>query len=369
MRNHRFMFALIGLVLALSEAARAQERPPSNNADELQKFSSTLDFLRTRSASDYALSTANRIDEARYVKVGGIDQWVTMRGEDRANPVVLVLHGGPGDATNPYGHAAFRTWLKTYTVVQWDQRGAGRTLSRNGPTSVETLTIDRLVQDGVELADILRTTLRKEKIVLLGHSWGSVLGVLMVKAKPDLFSAFVGTGQVGDPARSYQVAFDALLQKARELGNARAVRELQEIGPPPYKGGGGYQVQRRWSNLFEGADAFIASMFGFALTAPEYTIREVNDWLDGQRLSAERLVPQSSALTPSALTGQFALPIFVIQGSDDFTTPTSLAKVFVDGVQAPRKSFVTIKGGHFAVFMNPSEFLKELNTLLGNTGR
>jgi pimeloyl-ACP methyl ester carboxylesterase len=249
MRIRYFLFVLVGLALSLSGAVRAQERPSSNDADELQKLSSTLDLIRSRNAQDYAISTPNGIDEANYLQVGGIDQWVTIRGENRENPVVLVLHGGPGDTTNPYGHAAFRTWLNTYTVVQWDQRGAGKTLGRNGSGSAATLTIDRLVQDGVELADILRTSLRKDKIILLGHSWGSVLGVLMAKAKPDLFLAFVGTGQVGDPARSYQVAFDALLEKARASGDARALRELQEIGPPPYSDGRGYHVQRRWSNL------------------------------------------------------------------------------------------------------------------------
>jgi pimeloyl-ACP methyl ester carboxylesterase len=357
-----------GVALALSNSVRSQERPPAN-ADELRKLDATFDFLRTRNAQDYAISTPNGIDEAKYLQVGGIEQWVTIRGEDRANPVVLVLHGGPGDATNPWGHAGFRAWLKTYTVVQWDQRGAGRTLGRNGRASAATLTIDRLVRDGVELADTLRTSLRKDKIILLGHSWGSVLGVLMAKAKPELFHALVGTGQAGDPARGYHVAFDALVAKARELGDVRALRELEEIGPPPYKDGPGYRVQRRWSNAFEGADAFIASMLGFALSAPGYTIRDVNDWLDGQGLSAERLVPQSSTLAPSALTGRFALPVFVIQGSDDFTTPTSLAKAFVDGVEAPRKAFVTIKGGHFAVFMNSSEFLKELDGLLAITAK
>jgi pimeloyl-ACP methyl ester carboxylesterase len=216
----------------------------------------------------------------------------------------------------------------------------------------------------VELAEALRTSLRKDKIVLVGHSWGSVLGVLMTKAKPDLFQAFVGTGQVGDPARGYHVAFDALLAKAQAVGDGRALRELEEIGPPPYADGRGYQVQRRWSNLFEGSDAFIASMLGFALSAPGYTIGDVNDWLDGQRLSAERLVPESSAVTAAALTGRFAAPVFVIQGADDFTTPTSLAKEFVDGVVAPRKAFVTIAGGHFAVFTNAAAFVKELDALL-----
>ncbi len=179
----------------------------------------------------------------------------------------------------------------------------------------------------------------------------------------------VGTGQVGNPALGDHVAFDALLAKGRASGDARALRELQEIGPPPYKSGRGYQVQRRWSNLFEGADAFIASMLGFALSAPEYTIRDMNDWIDGQGLSAERLVPQSSALAARSLTGRFAVPVFVIQGSEDFTTPASLAKAFVDDVDAPRKAFVAINGGHFAVFMNSSEFLQELDSLLAATPR
>lgn len=360
------LFALSAL--AFSSPVRTQE-PASSNGDELRKLDAAFDFFRRRNAQDYAITTPNGIDEAKYLQVGGIEQWVTIRGEDRANPVVLVLHGGPGDATNPYGYAYFRTWLATYTVVQWDQRGAGRTLGRNGRTSAANLTIDRLVQDGVEVADVLRTSLRKDKIIIVGHSWGSILGVLMAKAKPDLFQAFVGTGQVGDPRTQINVAFDAMLAKARALGDARALRELEEIGPSsPYKDRG-YPVQRRWSNLLEGADAFIHSMLGFALSAPGYTIRDVNDWFDGQNLSAEPLQAQSTALAPSALTGRFAVPVFVIQGSDDFTTPTSLAKAFVDNVEAPHKAFVAIKGGHFAVFMNSSEFLKELSALLAITAR
>jgi pimeloyl-ACP methyl ester carboxylesterase len=231
--------------------AQTPERP-ATGSDELTKLDATFDVVRKRTAEDYAISTPNGIDEARYLKVGGIEQWVTIRGEDRGNPVVFVLHGGPGDATNPWGYAGFRTWLKTYTVVQWDQRGAGRTLGRNGRASAATVTIDRLVQDGLEVADAVRTSLGKDRIILLGHSWGSVLGVLMTKAKPVLFEAFVGTGQVGDPARGYEVAFDALITKARASGEVRAIRELQEIGPSPFPNGRGHRVQRRWSDLFEG---------------------------------------------------------------------------------------------------------------------
>jgi pimeloyl-ACP methyl ester carboxylesterase len=345
------------------EAPRVPPQATSDANADAAKFEKLREFVRARNVRDYAISAPNGIDEAKYLRVGGIEQWVTIRGESRDNPVLLLLHGGPGDATNPWGYAGFRTWLKAYTVVQWDQRGAGRTLGRNGRDSAQTVSIDRLVQDCVELAGALRTSLRKDKIILLGHSWGSVLGALAAKAKPEVFEAFVGTGQVGDPARSYHVAFDALLAKARAVGETRAVRELQEVGPPPYKDGLGYRVQRRWSNLFEGADMFIGSMFGLAMSAPGYTTRDINDWGDGQILSSERLVRPSSELPAAALTGRFGVPVFVIQGAEDFTTPTSLARAFVDGVEAPRKAFRTIEGGHFAVFMNSSRFLQELAAL------
>jgi pimeloyl-ACP methyl ester carboxylesterase len=353
---------LASLSTALSAPGHAQESTPQPQVDaDFQKLGAVMQFLRNRNAQDYAITSQDGIDDAKYVQVGGIEQWITIRGEDRKNPVLLFLHGGPGDATNPWGYAGFRSWLKHFTVVQWDQRGAGRTLGKNGPSLAPTITIDRMAQDGIELAELLRKTLQKEKIVLVGHSWGSILGVFMVKARPELFYAFVGTGQVGDSTRNYAVAYAELLKKAERVGEQRAIRELKEVGPPPYTNGKGYGVQRKWSNLFEGADFFINSMFGLALTAPGYSPRDINDWGDGQELSGQRLIPQTSKLEAQTLSGEFALPVFVIQGAEDFTTPTSLARGFVNSLRAPRKAFVAVEGGgHFAVFMKTEVFLKEL---------
>ena len=354
---------LVACALSCS-SARAQDTAtrPVPNVAELQKLDTVLEFVRQRNAKDYAITTPNGIDEGKYVEIGGIEQWITIRGEDRRNPVLLFLHGGPGDATNPWGYAGFRTWLSYFTVVQWDQRGTGRTLGKTGVSIGPTITIDRMTRDGVELAELLRQTLNQNRIILVGHSWGSILGVRMAKTRPDLFYAFVGTGQVAaDPTRSYTVAYDEVLKAARRRGDQRATTELEEIGPPPWRDGRGYAVQRRWANLFEGADRFLASTLGLALAAPGYTARDVNDWLSGQRLSAERLVPQTKAVDSAALGGEFAIPVFVIQGAEDFTTPTSLARSFVASIHAPRKEFVAIEGGgHFAVFMKSEAFLNEL---------
>jgi len=354
--------ALLFICGAATASLTAQEVSSARSeAGEFQRLEPALQFLRTRNARDYAVATPNGIDDATYVKIGGIEQWITIRGEDRKNPVLLFLHGGPGDATNPWGYAGFRDWLKYFTVVQWDQRGAGRTFGRNGPAAASTITIDRMVQDGVELAELLPKRLQKDKIVLVGHSWGSILGVFMAKARPELFYAFVGTGQVADPLRNYAVAYAALIERASREGNSRALRELQEVGPPPYADRKGFAVQRKWSNLFEGADAFLASTLGFALAAPGYSLGDINDWFEGQNVSAEHLVPQTSVLDPKLLAGDFAVPLFVIQGAEDFTTPAGLAKIYVNSLHAPRKAFATIEGaGHFAVFTKPDVFLQEL---------
>ena len=341
---------------------------PAENATRLaremypsQKLESVLANARIRNARDYAIATPGGIDEAQYVKIGGLEQWITIRGEDRNNPVLLLLHGGPGDATNPWGYAGFRSWMKHFTVVQWDQRGAGRTLGKNGRSSAATITIARMAQDGIELTEFLRQTLHQKKIILVGHSWGSILGIFMVKAHPEMFYAFIGTGQAAsDAATNYTVAYEALLAKAIQLGEQEAIRELREVGPPPYANRRGYTVQRKWSNRFEGANFFIASMVGLALDAPGYEISDINDWLDGQLLSGDHLIPETSVLNATTLGGTFDLPVFVIQGADDFTTPTSLARNFVRSIHAPRKAFDTIDGGHFAVFMKSDAFLNKL---------
>jgi pimeloyl-ACP methyl ester carboxylesterase len=357
----RAIAVLVCLLTVAKPSGQSADTQTSTDTGEWKKLDALFSFIRNRNARDYAVTGPDSIDEGKYVAIGGIDQWITIRGEDRKNPVLLLLHGGPGDATNLYGYATFRTWLKHFTVVQWDQRGAGKTFGKNGASIAPSITIDRMTQDGIELAELLRKSLGKEKIVLVGHSWGSILGVFMAKARPELFSAFVGTGQVGDEKRNYAVAFDALLKKAKETKNERAIRELSEVGPPPYSDGKGYGVQRKWANQFEGADMFLASMLGLALSAPGYSTHDVNDWLEGQGVSADRLVPQTRDLEAKALGGDFALPVFVIQGAEDFTTPTTLAREFVDSLHAPHKEFVPIEGGgHFAVFMKPQVFLNEL---------
>jgi pimeloyl-ACP methyl ester carboxylesterase len=346
---------------AFGQAANGQQASAAPTAidAEYRKFEEVSSFVRARNARDYAISTAKGIDEGRYVTIGGIEQWVTIRGEDRSNPVLLFLHGGPGDVTNPWSFAFFAPWERYFTVVQWDQRGAGRTLRKTGRAVASTMTVDRMTKDGIELTEYLRKRLGKNKIIVVAHSFGTILGLGMVRAKPELFYAYVGTGQVADEVKNYSAAYDALLQKAHATGNQQAIDELKRVGPPPYPGGEGYGVQRKWSNKFEGAYEFLYGTTGLALVAPGVSLQDINDDFEGQIL-ADVLVPQTRSIGMAELGLEFSLPMFVFEGDEDFTTPTALARQYVESMKAPHKEFVPIHGGHFAMFMHSDEFLQEL---------
>jgi pimeloyl-ACP methyl ester carboxylesterase len=317
--------------------------------------------VRARNAEQYAILSPKGIDEGSFVKIGGIEQWITIRGQDRDNPVLLFLHGGPGDVTNPWSFALFAPWEKHFSMVQWDERGAGRTLRKSGPVVAPTITVDRMVQDGIELAEYLRKHLGKEKIIIVGHSFGSILGTRMARARPELFYAYVGTGQVADATKNNSANYEALLKKAKATGDQRAIDELSRVGPPPWNSGEGHRVQHKWANALEGADQFIEATIGLTLVAPGNSVQDLNDSGDGQLLSGERLWPQTNAIQPADLGLEFSLPFFVFQGEEDFTTSTALARQYLESIKAPHKQFVAIKGGgHFAVFMRSDQFLEEL---------
>ncbi len=356
-RMFRLSLCAAVALCAASHPALAQTATDS----AYRKFDRAMSIIRDRNAKQFAIASQSGIDEASYVPIGGIEQWVTIRGQDRANPVILFLHGGPGDVTNPWTFRIFAPWEQRFTVVQWDERGAGRTLAKSGPGIASTITVDRMAQDGIELAEYLRRHLGKTKVILVAHSFGTLLALRMVQQRPDLFYAYVGTGQVADETRNYAVAYDALVRKAREIGNTDALTELQQIGPPPYPSGAGYRVQWKWANAFEGADGFLNGTISLTLVAPGGSVEDFNHSVDGEILSADQLVPQTKSARMADLGLSFAIPVFFFQGAEDFTTPTELAHQYLDSLHAPQKAFVPIQGGgHFAVFMRSNQFLAEL---------
>ncbi len=322
-------------------------------------------YLQHANAPAYAITAPNGINESGYVTIGGIPQWVQVRGQDRNNPVLLCLHGGPGGSWLPVTRL-FLPWEKSFTVVFWDQRGAGKSLKASGASVAGTMSVDRMTQDSIEVAEYLRKHLGKDKIVLLGHSWGSILGVNMVKRRPDLFHAYVGTGQVNDLPRSVALDYARMLEQARAAGDAKVLQALTNAGPPPFKEFGQVAVFFKAVERFQPAsDRAAMQEMGRSLTAPppDYSLKDVYYHNQGfmavppWRLYQEMLGTQLLALGPD-----LGVPVFLFHGSEDNVTPVSLAEEYLATLQAPRKEFVRLEGGgHYAVWSMSGKFLTELN--------
>lgn len=186
-----------------------------------------------------------------FLKIGGIEQWVTIKGDNRNNPLVLFLHGGPGDALSPYADAMFQGWQKEFTLVQWDQRGAGRTYGKTGQSIASTMTIDRMVRDGIELSEYLTHHLHKKKIIITGGSWGSILGIYMAHARPDLFYAYIGTAQIVNWRKDLSASYARVLKLARTSDNQQAITALTSIGPPPWNSIAKWPVYRKWEQVYQ----------------------------------------------------------------------------------------------------------------------
>ena len=158
-------------------------------------------------------------------RAGGTDQWIHIRGSDPTNPIVLFLHGGPGTSQLTSNARNTRTLEDVLTLVDWDQRGAGKSYAAGRDR--ESMTIDRFVADTQELTVQLLQRLRQERLVLAGHSWGSVIGALTVAAYPELFSCYVGIGQVSNVADAEAISYQWTLDQARQRHDRRAVRALE----------------------------------------------------------------------------------------------------------------------------------------------
>jgi pimeloyl-ACP methyl ester carboxylesterase len=316
-------------------------------------------------ANALEITTPNGIVEERFVKVGGIDQWIQLRGEDRGNPVLLVLHGGPG-WPNAVFTLPLRSWERHFTVVQWDHRGAGKTLSRNGKTGSGEMTFDRRVADAIEVIEFLRQHLDKDKVVVLAESMGTLTGLPLVKRRPDLVHALVVTDLYVDMAANEARKWQLTLERLRAAGNAKGVAALEEIGGDPTR----WDLQAWNTNM---AWAFRTNvpipnldrrlLFPLALTSPIYTLRELVTLFQGFQWSTAQMLEELKAYDARRLGPRFEVPFFLFQGATDVVTLTSLAEQYFGEVEAPTKGLALLPdAGHFAAFTQPERFLTELRT-------
>jgi pimeloyl-ACP methyl ester carboxylesterase len=300
-----------------------------------------------------ACTPGQAVHDSGYVPIGGIPQWLTVDGADCANPVVLVLHGGPGNALSPFGRKIYGGWEQDFTVVQWDQRGAGMTYGAQGPAAMEeTLSIERMRDDGIAVAEYLSRKLNKPKLILLAGSWSSILGVHMIKARPDLFLAYVGSAQIVSYEENSRTAYSKLAAMARQMGDQEALRLLEGIGVPPWSNPRNGGVMRRIVRKYEALSSEAAPA-GWWVPAAGYAAAEaVRHYEDGEDYSYLQFVGMKgngmySRVDLPKLGTAFAVPFYLFQGESDLLTLPEPAKRYFDSIVAPDKQFLLLAGvGH-----------------------
>jgi pimeloyl-ACP methyl ester carboxylesterase len=303
------------------------------------------------------------IDEKGFITLGGIPQWVTVRGRNLDNPLLLVLHGGPGFAMSQSQLRAYPHWDEHFTVVNWDQRGAGRTFGKNRKAGSGQLTLGRFVVDGVELAEELKRRFPDRPLILLGWSWGSALGIEMIRARPDLFAAYVGAGQVVDMERGESLSYFGTIDRLRAKGDERGAAALEAIGPPPYADNKALMKQRRLliSTMPKAERRLMRDLITDLLIGPDTRLVDLPNYFAGVRFSLNSLwkALQGWRLADGGL--DFEVPMVFIQGDLDLQVPSSLVTALIPKLRAPSVDLVTIEGAaHAALATHPDQFRRAL---------
>ncbi|MGW8728464.1 alpha/beta fold hydrolase [Streptomyces sp. NPDC055808] len=310
-------------------------------------------------ARQMRIEAPNGIDEQSYVRIGGIDQWVSIRGEDLANPVMLEIHGGPGASNAIYGPRT-RTWEKHFTIVRWDMRGTGKTLRRSGTGHQGELNFARMYEDAVEVTHHVRAELGVDRVVLVANSFGSTFGLRLARQYPDLYSAYVGTDQNIHDAGRDDSAHRVLLARLHAAGKRKELATIEEMHAEAGTWTG--EQYAAYAKIAATSDPLtFATMKSVVMKSlwfsPQHSLRELGALGKGMKLSAQ-VFPATAHFDDWADGTTFGLPFFIFQGDQDVLTPTDRAKRFFDDVRAPVKDFALIEdAGHFASFRHPERFL------------
>ena len=296
------------------------------------------------------------------VEIGGIPQCLQIETESPRNPVLLLVHGGPGASTR-FASDAWQGWKRHFTLVHWDQRGAGRTYIKNGPEHSAPMSFDRIVADGIEVATHLQSHLGQQKVLLLGHSWGSAVAVHMVKQRPDLFAAFIGTGLLVNFEQNERANLERELAQARQSGDQAAIAALDAIASLSYDNPDRVRILREWADKLSDGEG--DTPYPRVKPPADFSAEDREAMGAGFAFSCTALFRDLCAVDLPSLGPDFEVPMFCLMGTHDQQTPIQLAERYFEGLNAPRKEFVRFEGCHHFVHMNrPDVFLDALLGLL-----
>lgn len=291
----------------------------------------------------------NSIATLEKVTLGGSEQWITIRGHDMNNPILLYLGiGGPGAGGLPANAMMFSGLEKHFVVVNWDQPGTGKSYNA---VPIANLTVDRFVADAHELVEQLRTRFHQEKVYVFGLSWGTILGIKLVQQYPNLFYAYVGNGQMVNTTENDRMGYKLALKLAREWNEPRTVNNLQRNGPPPYSGSGMALKYAAYNNvLFRYMDSPTLDLVLLLVPqfAPEYGLVDRINFARGLIDSFPVVYAQLHDLDLETQAATVQVPVYFLVGQQDVNAMASLVERYYNVLQAPHKELIWLKSGHGA---------------------
>lgn len=296
------------------------------------------------------------------VNIGGISQSIWFRGVSQSNPALVLLHGGPGTSESALFRHYNAALEQHFLVVYWEQRGTGRSFHSDIPPA--SMTIAQFVRDLDEVVELVRMRFDKDKVVLLGHSWGTVLGTIYTSRHPDKVSAYVGVAQVADVPEGRRLSYEFAVSEAIKRGNSGAVSELEIIGPPPYDSVDERLTSGKWVEQFGGmfhADLSTGKLIWAALNTDEAGVVDLVKFGKGNRFSLVELEDEISQLSLSKHYRSFKVPIFFLLGRHDQHVSAALAEQYFETIEAPYKRLIWFEqSAHNPPFEEPEKFNKVL---------
>ena len=300
------------------------------------------------------------------VELGGLEQWITIRGVDVTNPVLLWLHGGPGSPQMPLAHHLDARLEQAFVVVHWDQRGAGK--SNPGDFDESSMRLERYVDDALELIAYLRGRLGHERIVLLGHSWGTQLGIELVAAHPELFDAYIGVSQVVDHDRATVIARDWLHSTIDPVKPPDDLRTLEAIEIPARRHSE-YRVLAQLVDAYGGNfDVPITRLAGIVARAPEYVVGDYLRLLRGMNRGGGPMHDGGIMTNPDVISTipTLEVPATFFSGAGDYNTPLALVQAYTEVLDAPHVELVVFeRAAHLPFLAEPERFVDEVIRVAG----
>lgn len=301
------------------------------------------------------------LNEAQYVPIGGVSQWVSIKSKDCSNPIILMVHGGPGNPLSKYHDSLFQNFEEDFTIVHWDQRGSGRTYQAQFEAAKLTLDMitnsnlsaGLLVKDGLEIGDYLRDRLGQEKIIISGSSWGSFLATKMVHAAPNRFHFYVGLSQLVNGYKNYSESYKKVKTIAIERDDKTALHILNRIGPPPWSNPASFGKLRSIIRRYENETASnpvqwqVSKEYLSEFSDSRYSVfSEEFSFLKFIGLNNDGMI---NDIALDECCTHLKIPIYIIQGNKDLLTVPKVTKGYFDKIVAPYKEYIQIENsGHDA---------------------